>query len=109
MPRAAIVLPKLTARERRNRLARRNAWLAQTDAAALLQNVIDFFPGVYFFAKDRSGEMMFLNRANQGVYGITDPAFGDGQQSLGMPGPGGSTRSDDCYRRQLCRLPFPIV
>jgi AraC-like DNA-binding protein len=65
---------RLSPRERRARLARRDRWLGQVAPAYLLHCVSDFVPGIYFFVKNRDGEMMYLNRSNRSVYGIADEA-----------------------------------
>jgi AraC-like DNA-binding protein len=64
----------LTAAQRKERLARRDAWVAQIDPAYLFYPLFDLLSGVSFFAKNRRGELMFMSRSNRDVYNITDPA-----------------------------------
>jgi len=59
---------------RKGRLAKRNAWLSQIDPAHLFYPLFDLLTGVSFFAKNRAGELMVMNRSNMGVYGIEDEA-----------------------------------
>jgi AraC-like DNA-binding protein len=44
------------------------------DPASLFHPLFDHIPGVFFFAKNRAGEMMFLSRGNREIYGIHDEA-----------------------------------
>jgi AraC-like DNA-binding protein len=56
------------------RTAQRDAWLREVDPVSLFHPLFDHIPGVFFFAKNRVGEMMFLSRGNREIYGITDEA-----------------------------------
>src|SRR5687768_5814947 len=64
----------LTAAERKARLARRDAWLAQINPAHLFFPLFDLLTGVSFFAKNRQGELMLMSRSNRSVYHAVDDA-----------------------------------
>jgi len=49
----------------RARLAKRDAWMRSIDPEHLFHRLFDVIPGVYFFAKNREGEFMFLSRNNR--------------------------------------------
>jgi AraC-like DNA-binding protein len=59
---------------RATRLARRDAWLREIDPDHLFHRLFDAIPGVYFFAKNRRGELMFLSRGNREIRHIKDDA-----------------------------------
>jgi AraC-like DNA-binding protein len=50
--------------QRKKVLAQREAWLRQIDPASLFHRLFDALPGLQFFAKNRRGELMFVNREN---------------------------------------------
>jgi AraC-like DNA-binding protein len=56
------------------RVAARDAWLAQIAPDSLFHRLLDRLPGVRFFAKNRRGEIMMLDRASRRLYGIADEA-----------------------------------
>lgn len=56
------------------RLALRDAWLRDIDPASLFHPLFDHLPGVFFFAKDCAGRVMFLSGGNRARYGIADEA-----------------------------------
>jgi AraC-like DNA-binding protein len=45
--------------------AKRDAWVRQIDPAHLFHRLFDLIPNIYFFAKNRQGELMFSNQATQ--------------------------------------------
>jgi len=53
-------------------LAKRDAWLREIDPDHLFHRLFDAIPGVYFFAKNRRGEMMFLSRGNREICHLRD-------------------------------------
>ena len=55
-------------------LARRDAWLREIDPDQLFHRLFDTLPGVYFFAKNQRGELMFLSRGNREIRHIQDEA-----------------------------------
>src|SRR4051794_10043711 len=64
----------LSAAQRKARLARRDAWIAQIDPTHLFFPLFNLLSGVSFFAKNRRGELMLMSRSNQSVYHIEDDA-----------------------------------
>jgi AraC-like DNA-binding protein len=60
--------------ERRSNLAKRDAWLREIDPEHLFHRLFDAIPGLYFFAKDRRGEFMFLSRNNRDRCHLGDDA-----------------------------------
>ena len=67
--------------DRKERLAKRDRWLREIDPGCQFHLLLDLVPGVYFFAKNRQGEFMFLGRNNRerchlkddaAVIGLTD-------------------------------------
>jgi AraC-like DNA-binding protein len=74
---SVIVRPqavKLAPAKRKALLAKRDAWLREIDPAHLFHRLFDVIPGVYFFAKDRQGELMFLSRSHRDLRHLTDEA-----------------------------------
>lgn len=67
-------LAALPAAERKARLAERAAWLSQITPSDLFFPLMDLIPGVFFFAKDRHGRLMLMNRRMSEVYHVDDPA-----------------------------------
>ncbi len=66
--------PQVTPAKRRSLLAKRDAWLREIDPASLFHRLLDLIPGLYFFAKNRRGELMFTSQANRDLYHITEEA-----------------------------------
>jgi AraC-like DNA-binding protein len=62
----------LSAAERERRLAKRNAWLAEADFLAALNDLFDLVPDFYVFAKNQHSEIMFFSRSILENFGITD-------------------------------------
>jgi AraC-like DNA-binding protein len=58
--------------EREALLAKRDAWLREIDPQCLFHTLFDLIPGIYFFAKNRQGEIMFTCQANRNLYHMTD-------------------------------------
>lgn len=67
-------LPEITPGRRRSLLAKRDAWLREIDPGSLFHPLLDLIPGLYFFAKNRRGELMFTSQANRDLYHITEEA-----------------------------------
>jgi len=67
-------LPRITPGKRRALLAKRDAWLREIDPTSLFHRLLDLIPGVYFFAKNRRGELMFTSQANRELHHINDEA-----------------------------------
>jgi hypothetical protein len=65
---------KLTSAQREALLARRNEWLNQIEPSSLFYPLLDLVPGVYFFAKNRQGELMLSGARNLKMYHVGDPA-----------------------------------
>ncbi len=65
---------RLAASNQKTLLARRDAWLREIDPAHLFHRLFDVMPGVYFFAKNRQGELMFLSRSNREIRHLKDEA-----------------------------------
>ncbi len=63
---------QLTPSLRKALLAKRDAWLQQIDPASLFHPLFDLLPDVYFFAKNRRGELMFLSRKSLELYHLTN-------------------------------------
>ena len=59
---------------RKERVAKRDAWLREIDPGCQFHLLFDLIPGVYFFAKDRQGEFMFLGRNNRERCHLKDDA-----------------------------------
>lgn len=71
----------LPPRDKAALLAQRETWLQQIDPSSLFHRLFDLIPGVYFFAKNLRGELMFLSRNTRdqshladetAVIGLTD-------------------------------------
>ncbi len=62
----------LTAAGRRALLAKRDAWLRQIHPAYLFFPLLDLLPGIYFFAKNRRGQLMFLSGHSLKMYHVPD-------------------------------------
>ena len=60
--------------DRRKRLAKRDHWVQQIDPGCQFHLLFDLIPGVYFFAKNRQGEFMFLGRNNRERCHLKDDA-----------------------------------
>src|SRR5687768_2718303 len=67
-------LPRITPGQRKARLAKRDAWLREIDPASLFHRLLDLIPGVYFFAKNRRGELMFTSEASRNLLHISEEA-----------------------------------
>jgi AraC-like DNA-binding protein len=82
MRKAASLMPlawrlkarNLTPAQRQALLARRNQWLEQIDPSSLFYPLLDLLPGVYFFAKNREGELMLSGARNLEMYHLRDEA-----------------------------------
>jgi AraC-like DNA-binding protein len=61
-------------RKRTARLKKRDTWLQAIDPDHLFHRLFDALPGVYFFAKNRQGEFMFLSRSNRDRCRFADDA-----------------------------------
>jgi AraC-like DNA-binding protein len=55
-------------------LARRDEWLGQIAPSCLFHPLLDLLPGVFFFAKNRQGELMLSGTRNLEMYDIHDEA-----------------------------------
>jgi AraC-like DNA-binding protein len=53
-------------------LAKREAWLREIDPLHLFHRLFDLIPGVYFFAKNRAGELMLTSQASRRLYHLND-------------------------------------
>jgi AraC-like DNA-binding protein len=53
---------------------RRNIWMRQLKPPHPFYQLFDLIPGLYFFAKNRKGEFMLMNRANRQIYHLPDEA-----------------------------------
>jgi AraC-like DNA-binding protein len=62
----------LPAAERAERLAKRQAWLAEVDLLEAFNSLFDLLPGLYVFVKNRQSEIMFFSRAMLETFGITE-------------------------------------
>src|SRR5688572_18511620 len=62
----------LDARKRKALIAKRDSWLREIDPSSLFHSLFDLIPGVYFFAKNRQGEIMFTCKASRDLYHIPD-------------------------------------
>lgn len=67
-------LSALTTSARKMRFAKRDAWLRQIAPSDLFFPLMDLIPGVFFFAKDRDGQLMLMNRRMSEIYHVDDPA-----------------------------------
>ncbi|MDD4868954.1 MAG: helix-turn-helix domain-containing protein [Kiritimatiellae bacterium] len=67
-------LARLSPARRKALLAKREAWLREIDPTHLFHRLFDVIPGVYFFAKNKQGEMMFFSQGILDLYHITDEA-----------------------------------
>lgn len=54
------------------RLRARDKWLGEIAADSQFSRLFDLLPGVFFFAKDRAGRMMYASRNALDLYGISD-------------------------------------
>jgi AraC-like DNA-binding protein len=71
MPRTwSLKARKLTPAQREALLARRNQWLGQIEPSCLFYPLFDLLPGVYFFAKNRQGELMLSAARSLKLYHI---------------------------------------
>jgi hypothetical protein len=69
--------PRWKPRPRRRReiaalVAQRRAWLATLAPECLFHKLFDYLPGVFFFAKDRDGRIMFVSRGIPERYRMQD-------------------------------------
>jgi AraC-like DNA-binding protein len=64
--------PPRSPEEARRRLEEREAWLREIAPSSLFHALFDALPGLYFFAKNRRGELMFMSRSNRERYGLRD-------------------------------------
>lgn len=64
--------PRRTAAEIARWRKQREAWMTALDPTQLFQRLFDHIPGVYFFAKDRSGHLMFASEGLLRRYGMAD-------------------------------------
>lgn len=71
-PRKPLV--DLSPAQRKARLAKRDAWMRQIAPEDLFYPLMDLIPGVFFFAKDRDGRLMLMNRRMSEVYHVDEPA-----------------------------------
>lgn len=62
--------PKRTAAERRSLLAQRDDWLRDIAPNSHFHSILDHFPNLHFFAKNRSGEVMFASPSIRALYGL---------------------------------------
>jgi AraC-like DNA-binding protein len=62
----------LDERKRKALVAKRDSWLREIDPSCLFHSLFDLIPGVYFFAKNRQGELMFTCKASRSLYHIPD-------------------------------------
>ncbi len=58
--------------QRKDLLAKRDAWLREMASTHPFSQLFDLIPGLYFFAKNRKGEFMMMNRANLDIYHLSD-------------------------------------
>src|SRR5687768_18390975 len=65
---------KITPSKRKALLAKRDAWLREIRPTSLFHILFDVLPGVYFFAKNRRGELMFTSGASRNLYRLPDEA-----------------------------------
>ncbi len=54
--------PKRSGAEVNRWRKRREEWMASLESSLLFQRLFDHIPGLYFFAKDRSGNLMFASK-----------------------------------------------
>lgn len=66
--------PQRTAAERRRLITQRDDWLREIAPDSLFHSILDHFPHLHFFAKNRSGEVMFASRSIRALYGLSDDA-----------------------------------
>lgn len=67
-------LTRLTPARRKALLSKREAWLRDIDPTNLFHRLFDMIPGVYFFAKNHKGEVMFASQGLLDLYHIADEA-----------------------------------
>ena len=65
-------VPSRAGSELADLLRLRKSWLAEIDPQSLFHKLFDLLPGVYFFAKNRRGEVMFVSRSVLELYGMSD-------------------------------------
>src|SRR5436189_4460167 len=71
-PNSKCAFTPLRRRRRESSLARRDAWMRQLEPAHPFSQLFDLIPGLYFFAKNRKGEFMLMNRANRQIHHLAD-------------------------------------
>lgn len=64
--------PRRSATETARWRKERSAWMAALEPALLFQRLFDHIPGVYFFAKNRDGRLMFANSGLLQRYQMAD-------------------------------------
>lgn len=64
--------PKRSGAEVNRWRQRREEWMASLESSLLFQRLFDHIPGLYFFAKDRSGNLMFASKGLLQRYQMTD-------------------------------------
>jgi AraC-like DNA-binding protein len=82
MPKPISPLPRawrlqarnLTPAQRQALLARRDQWLGQIAPSCLFYPLLDLLPGVFFFAKNRQGELMLSGSRSLDLYHLADEA-----------------------------------
>ena len=71
-PNSKCASTPLRRRRPESSLARRDAWMRQLEPAHPFSQLFDLIPGLYFFAKNRKGEFMLMNRANRQIHHLAD-------------------------------------
>jgi len=66
--------PSLSAPQRKRLVEKRDVWLRQIAPEFLFHRLFNAIPGVYFFAKNRDGEVMFVSRSMCELYRLHDEA-----------------------------------
>lgn len=64
----------ISAAQRKRLLQKRDVWLGEIAPAYLFHRLFNTIPGVYFFAKNREGEVMFVSRSMCDLYRLNDEA-----------------------------------
>jgi AraC-like DNA-binding protein len=66
--------PSISASQRQKLVKKRDQWLGQIAPDYLFHRLFNAIPGVYFFAKNREGEVMFVSRSMCDLYRLNDEA-----------------------------------
>lgn len=66
--------PSISSAQRKRLVKKRDVWLGQIAPAYLFHRLFNVIPGVYFFAKNRDGEVMFVSRSMCELYRLNDEA-----------------------------------